>query len=348
MRLERMSVAGAIAALILLGFAATGKTLGLQAKTEPVVSPVLTQDDKTLLWEALRLKQALGDEVWPGLGSAAIPAVVYNDRFEFLIGHPSPPDTWAKVENDDFDGRSYFRRAADNPQAFAVRVGEEWAGSMSTLDRMNRKAPFKIAADFYVVLLLHEMFHAFQAREAPARFRRALALYAVERTYPAKDSAFVEAWNREGALLAAAIKSQNDREGLLKATRAFLQNRRDRRAQVPLSAGIADYEREMEWLEGLAKYAELRFYELAASSSASNSVGTGSIHYRPGLPFWTPDFMRLERLMGTQEGDLRFYLSGMAQARILDRLAPDWKQSFLQDGGSLEDLLTRTSDSPRD
>jgi hypothetical protein len=203
---------------------------------------------------------------------------------------------------------------------------------MSTLDRMNRKVPFKIAADFYVVLLLHEMFHAFQAREAPARFRRTLALYAVEKNYPAKDPGFVKAWNTEGALLSAALKTQ-DRGELLAATRDFLQNRQKRRAQIPLSVSIADYEREMEWLEGLAKYAEIRFYELAATSSAEK----GAIRYRSGLPFWSPDFMRLERVMGAQAGDLRFYLSGMAQSRILDRLAPDWKQRFLQ-AGILEDL----------
>ncbi|MDH4195920.1 MAG: hypothetical protein OEW05_00775 [Candidatus Aminicenantes bacterium] len=343
MRPERVSLKAAIAVFVLLALVPAGKALEPQTKEEPVDRPTLTADDKKLLQEALRLKQELGDEVWPGLGPAAIPAILYNDGYEFLVGHPSPPDSWLKVEDDGFAGQPYYRRAADDPQAFAVRVGEEWAGSMSTLDRMNRKAPFKIAADFYVVLILHEMFHAFQAREAPARFRRALALYALEKNYPAKDPGFVKAWNTEGALLAAALKSQN-REELLKTTREFLRNRRDRRAQVPLSAGIADYEREMEWLEGLAKYAELRFYELAASSSAA----TATISYRPGLPYWSQDFMRLERLMGTQEGDLRFYLSGLAQARILDRLKPEWKQRFLQDGGSMEDLITRTSDYPRD
>ncbi len=334
MGMKRRRGSKALAVFVLLALIPALRALEPQAKTEPLDSAVLTADDKKLLQEALRLKQAVGDEAWPGLASAAIPMVIYNDRYEFLVGHPSAPEPWTKVENDDFGGQAYYRRTAEDPQAFAVRVGEEWAGSLSTLERMNRKVPFKIAADFYVVILLHETFHAFQAKEAPARFHRALALYAQEKNYPAKDPSFVKAWNTEGSLLAAALKTKDQAE-LLTTTRVFLRNRRERHAQVPLSASIADYEREMEWLEGLAKYVEIRIYELAAASPGAPGV----LSYRSGLPYWLPDFMRLERLLGTQEGDLRFYLSGMAQARILDRLKPGWKQRFLQDGGSMEDLL---------
>jgi hypothetical protein len=56
-----------------------------------VTSPVLTARDKDLLAEALRLKSALGDEVWPGLGAEAIPVILYNDAYEFLTGMQDPP-----------------------------------------------------------------------------------------------------------------------------------------------------------------------------------------------------------------------------------------------------------------
>lgn len=301
----------------------------------PAASPLLTAQDKALLQEALNLKQALGDDVWPSLGTAALPIILYNDSFEFMIGSViPPPPPWVKTEGDVFSGRPYYRRPAKNPQAFAVEVEEEWAGSMSTLERMAGKIPFKISPDFYVVLLLHEVFHAFHAREAPARFRRASALYLLEGDYPAKDPAFAKAWTAEGALLAAALKAK-DRAEVLAATRAFLENRRARRESIPFSLGTTDYEREMEWLEGLAKYAEIRFYELAAARALEPSFTA----YKPGLPHWTWDFVRLEKQLGTQQGDLRFYLSGMAQARILDRLSPEWKARFFKEGGAMEDRL---------
>lgn len=304
--------------------------------SEPPAALLLTAEDKELLAEALRLKQVLGDEVWPGLGSAPIPVILYNESYEFLTGpvNSAPQPPWAVVERDNFLGQPYYRRPAANPQAFAVDLGAQWAASMSSLGRMIGKIPLKLGPDFYIVLLLHEAFHAFQASQEAGRFRRASALYALEREYPAKDLAFATAWTEEGALLAAAVKA-TDRAKTLDKVRAFLEKRDTRRASLPFSVSTADYEGQMEWLEGLGKYAEIRFYELAAARSADPAFAA----YKPGLPYWTWDFVRLEKQLGSQEGDLRFYLSGMAQARILDRLSPDWKVRFFKDGGALEDRL---------
>ncbi|MGZ7064743.1 MAG: hypothetical protein ACXVI6_00155 [Candidatus Aminicenantales bacterium] len=345
-----MVVALAISALLVMPGvvgARTGDEVRAQAagapQTQPAAkpaaaepSPVLTARDKELLAEALRLKQILGDEVWPGLGSAAIPVIIYNERYEFLTGpvNPLPQPPWVRVEKDDFSGQPYYRRPAQNPQAFAVDLGKQWAGSMTSLEAMNRRPRFKFSADFYVVLLLHEVFHAFQATVAPARFREANAVYALEKTYPVKDPAFAKAWTEEGALLAAALKAKDPGETMDKV-RAFLRQRDSRRE--PLQSGImaANYERQLEWLEGLAKYAEIRFYELAAARSQEPAFAA----YKPGLSYWTWDFVRLDKQLGTQEGDLRFYVSGMAQARILDRLSPGWKADFFKEGRSMEELL---------
>jgi len=309
----------------------------------PPPSPVLTAQDKELLAEALRLKQALGDEVWPGLGGASIPVIVYNEGYEFLTGpvNPAPAPPWAKVEKDTFAGEPYFRRPAEHPQAFAVNLGEQWAASMTSLETMNRKARIKISRDFYVVFLLHEAFHAFQALMEPARFREANSLYVLEKSYPAKEPVFAKAWTEEGAILAAALKAK-DRDETMDRVRAFLRQRDSRRGALPFNVVTAEYERQMEWLEGLAKYAEIRFYELAATRSKEPAFAA----YRPGLAYWTWDFVRLEKQLGAQEGDLRFYLSGMAQARLLDRLAPDWKIRFFKDGGGTEDRLRRLAQSP--
>jgi hypothetical protein len=80
----------------------------------------------------------------------------------------------------------------------------------------------------------------------------------------------------------------------------------------------------------------MRFYELAAARGAQEPAFAA---YKPGQPFLTWDFVRLEKQLGAQEGDLRFYLSGMAQARLLDRLAPEWKVRFFKDGGAPEGRL---------
>jgi hypothetical protein len=136
--------------------------------------PLLSAEDKAQLSEALRLQMALGDQLWRGLGRAHIPIILSNDRYEFLIGETNPPAPWVAVKGDSFNGKSYYHRDASNPQYFAVQVGEGWAGSIGTLDWMNKKSPLKLSRDFHVALILHEMFHAYQAAQSSERFKQAL------------------------------------------------------------------------------------------------------------------------------------------------------------------------------
>ena len=42
-----------------------------------------------------------------------------------------------------------------------------------------------------------------------------------------------------------------------------------------------------------------------------------------------------------REGETRFYYSGMAQAILLDRFAPDWKTNFWEENVWLDELLTK-------
>jgi hypothetical protein len=327
--------------LVLLAMnACNASTLAAQARNEaqaqqPALdSPLLSAADKSEVAEALRLQSSLGDQVWPGFGHSRIPMILYNDKYEFLTGAANPPAPWTPVEGDSFQSRPYYRRVAGKPQAFAVRIGTTWAGSMSTLERMNVKVPLKITPDYHIVMILHEMFHAYQAVQSPVRFARARAVYSSEDRYHKLDAAFAAAWNTEGSLLAAGLKANDDPQARL-GVRRFLQARDTRRAQASLSQELTAYERELEWLEGLAKYVEIRFYELAASHGSDPSFAG----YKPGLPYWRLDLMRLEKAMGQQAGDLRFYLSGMAQARLLDRLNIGWQVRAMRDEVYLEDLL---------
>ncbi|MEW5900060.1 MAG: hypothetical protein AB1715_01205 [Acidobacteriota bacterium] len=301
----------------------------------------LSPEDKAELIEALRLQKTLGAQVWPGFDRAEIPIILYDETSEFLIGLQNPPAPWMAVEGDDFQGRPYFRRSASKPQSFAVRTDGRWAGSLSTLSLMNRRAPLKLRQDFHIVLLLHEMFHAFQAEQAPERFDRALKVYAVENRYFFGDPEFAAAWDKEGALLAAGLKAP-DEAAARRAAREFLDARESRRRKASLGPDLLAFERELEWLEGLAKYAESRFSELAASPSGGPPPSTPIL----SDPFRQWDFVRLEKQLGRQKGDLRFYLSGSAQALLLDRLSADWKAKMRLADIVLEDALRHAVGPP--
>jgi hypothetical protein len=312
-----------------------GLASGLQIDVQsPVPGPFLSPDDKANLAEVLRVKADLGEELWPEFGRADIPIIVYNERFEFLIGEQKPPSPWILVEGDTFGGKLYHRCPSSSPQAFAVRVGNRWAGSMTSLASM-KGTPMRIVRESYVLFVHHEMFHAYQASRAAERFRQAEKAYAAEAGYPAKKPGFVEAWDKEGSLLAAALETTND-AARREAVRAFLQARDARRAEAVLTPDQVTFERDLEWLEGLGKYIEIRLCDLARARTADPAYTP----YRERLAYFgQSDRFLLAKRLGYQGGDLRFYLSGMAQARLLDELDPEWKQKIMRNGVYLEDLL---------
>ena len=227
--------------------------------------------DKTALAEALRLKSELGEDLWPGFGRAEIPVVVYDDDFEYLFGEPNPPAPWEIVGGDDFLGNPYFRRPAVNSQAFAVDLGRRWAGSLSTLSRMNRKIPMRLGPEWYSLGLVHEIFHAFQAESAPEAFTAARAVYAQESRYPFQDKDFAASWNAEGAALSKAMQASGPSE-IRAAADEFFRIRDARRKAARLSDDLIRFEQRLEWLEGLAKYVEIRADELAVARSRARVV----------------------------------------------------------------------------
>jgi hypothetical protein len=62
--------------------------------------------------------------------------------------------------------------------------------------------------------------------------------------------------------LAAAAVAESDAEAV-ELARQFLDLRGQRRAEGRLTAALIDYEQQREWLEGLAKYAELTLLRAA-------------------------------------------------------------------------------------
>ncbi|MHB2156245.1 hypothetical protein ACX8XN_17865 [Calditrichota bacterium GD2] len=321
-----------------------------QASCDSLLSPV----QKTYLQETLRLKKQFGNKVWPGLDSVNIPIVVFNNCYEFLTGMDRADAGWETISADDFMGRPYLRRKLREPKAFAVLLDKQWAGMLGTLNQMNfeflkgirqefppgiaQLFPYfwaRIAPDQYVVSLLHEMFHAYQAMRNPSRFGKIQSLYRLEQKYPYQNQDFIDLWNKEGFLLWEAL-STDDRQSMKETIREFIRIRQERRERYQITADLLDFERELEWLEGLAKYAEIRFYELAAEGNYRSEA----VQYRKGLPHWQMEFSRLRNSLGEQGSDFRFYLAGMAQARLLDRIDPDWKTKIMTTNLSLDELLS--------
>jgi hypothetical protein len=276
---------------------------------------------------------------------------------------------WEQVPGDSFNGQPYYRQRLLNgvtPQAFTVRVGQQSVASLTTMEWMKislreeirRQLPtvlalfvplrlvdrvFVSSSDWYIAALLHESFHSYQDTIAARPLAAAEeAARRHEGEYPWDDEALRSAWRAELELLATAVRaSPEEASGYVQQ---FLSLRDERRGNSKLSPESVRYEQQREWLEGLGKYTELAIWRQAATSPAYVPLMeegadpwfkgyTGSFEQR-----WSQEVDQMRR-MADAEGDGRFYYSGWAQAVLLDRLAPGWKDEVLGAGVPLETLL---------
>jgi hypothetical protein len=343
---------------------------------------VLSRPDKIRLIETTQLRRQVGDAVWPGWGDADIPMIVYNEEYAFLTGYPDPPDGWIKVPagiqrggawelvpGDSINGQPYYRQRLPDeettPEAFTVLVGERWVSSLPQMDwgkiRLMKYMrqdlppflrsifPYRLflsqlfsSSDQYISLIAHESFHAYQGMRVPQKLADSEnTSRQYEQQYPWDDTSLQADWQTELDLLTEALRSTDENQSAELALQ-FLEIRADRRASAQLNENMIAYEQQREWLEGLARYAELEIWRLAGDSSympvPETSEDPEFKAYRDYSRRWTNEVNQISR-MSTDEGDGRFYYTGMAQAFLLDRLMPGWKERAFDEDVWLEDLL---------
>jgi len=352
-------LAGGLVSLLVLAIIAYISNQNLP--TGPQQDQRLEPIDQARLAEALQLQDSLGDTVWPGWGKAEIPVLLWNPQTSFLVGFENPPADWIPVAGDNFQGATYYAQPTGDSQNFAVQIGDTWVSSMATKyeadqfmqqvfrdllpDFVEPVFPFRLLilnSEIQISAVLHESFHVFQAEQAPERFAFAQTAYATDADYWAVDPQMQADWETEIEILIEALDVSNDGDAATLAAQ-FLQQRQARRAAANLLPALVDYERQIEWLEGLAKYVELTIWQAAAQQPAYQPL--------PGMQA-DPDFKSYQtydqrwkqeisqaRTQANTEGDVRFYYTGLLQARLLDRLLPDWKTRIFEPDVCLEDLL---------
>lgn len=276
-------------------------------------------------------------------------------------------EAWQPVPNDSFNDQPYYRQPlpADGttPQAFVVRVGDRWVSSMQTMEwmeiafanQLREELPAFLApvfpytivnnlfirgSDGYISLLAHEAFHAFQGEMAAGKLAGAeTAVSQHEPRYPWDDATLQANWQTELDLLADALEDENH---TVELTKQFLAQRQKRRQEAGLTADFIAYEQQREWLEGLARYVELEVWRQAALSESyqPHPALLNDPKFNNYANFdrrWTQEIDQIRRM--ADGGDGRFYYTGMAQAILLDRLMPNWKEQAFDEGVWLEGLL---------
>ncbi len=348
-----------LAGLVLLAAGISALTnIGLP---QPENADRIPSVDKARLAEALNIKASLGNDLWPEWAATTNPIILFNHAYEFLIGFPGqPPAGWEAVPQDSYNGQAYFRRPAVDPQNFAMPVGDRWAASIATKTEadvflidtfrsmfptpLKQLFPYRVfiqPSETQICAVLHEDFHVFEQEAAPQRLVKAEAAHGSGDQYESTSVAFTSELKQEADLLARALGAKADASAA-DLVRQYLQVRDDRRKAYTLDQALVDYERWLEWEEGMAKYAEVDCYRLASQTGGYSPLPAmaGDPDFRSYRKFngrWSQELFQLRNPSGSTE--TRFYNNGMAESFLLDRLKPDWKKTVMQNGVFLEDLL---------
>jgi hypothetical protein len=123
----------------------------------------------------------------------------------------------------------------------------------------------------------------------------------------------------------------------------FIEAREQRRANAGLADKFVEYEKQREWLEGLAKYTELKIGVVAVYSNTYEPVqgaddAADFNMYQNKESYLKNQIAEAGRASG-RDGESRFYYGGMLQAMVLDKLDSSWREEAMDDSLFLEDFL---------
>lgn len=345
------------------------------------VTDRLTSDQKIYIAEYMHLQDEVMDELWPGY-TASFPAIVYNEEYAFLTGLQDPEPGWTKmpseehrgtgweiVDGDLFMGQLYYRQPLPDPditpENFTVKVGDEWVSTLQTREYaevsfyngfknelppvINLVFPYKLFwnlvmgdAENYVTGLIHEGFHGYQASVAFDKFAEAESVSWMSGDYPWGQPDNRSGWETETDYLVRAYEADTPEERREMAE-AFIHSREERRQQAGLDDSFIGYEKKREWLEGLAKYTELKIGVIAAGSPVYSPV-EGALEaddfemYENKESYLANQLSEVSRA-AARDGESRFYYGGMLQAMVLDQLSMDWRNRVMEEGIFLEDEI---------
>ncbi len=294
---RKISKAGAFALVVTaLGIA------GSRPGEEDVLSRPRPDADIFALMEALKPYEARS--VWPGFVPATIPVAVFEGTNTYAFGLPSAPEGFSLVPGQSgvyvFPGQHRLVRSNRR-----IHLDGIWMASVTTTQ------PFET----FVGNVIHEKFHVLQAHRHPDwRPNDAFLFY-----YPLDTPEAVLARRLEVEAFKRAVTATNDVDARGWAAEG-LRYRRQRLAELP--EGLANYEDEVQRLEGLAEYVEWkalgkdwldRFYDLDFAPAAIRSYG---------------------------------YIGGRWFGHLLDRFDATWKEDL--EAGGFKYLRERLETSVRD
>jgi len=336
-------IARVLLTVLLLGACAVSTATITPTATISATATPRTAPEFAEAAEAWHLLSSQGDQVWPGWGTAHIPLLIRSGEYDLLVGHPSPPQGFNLLPNVTVADQPVYRyqgHLVPVPAATAWKVGDVWSVAVPTreefqqaIDAQLGKGVVQLDAVNYIRAIVHEAFHAYALTviqgDVPNFGTNVDEAQVIQQLAALPDLDKQHAG--EGQALVSALQA-TDTPGTRDAAARFLKLRQTRRATE--DKPIAAYEQMTEWVEGLARYAEVALMRQADQTSET------LVNYQAGTAVWQQFLTDLAHPTSSPDGLRgRYYLLGAGQAFLLDRLMPAWKTRVLSEKIALEELL---------
>ncbi len=318
-------------------------------------SAELTPLELAQIAEIRHLLSTYAAEVWSGWGDNLPPLLFRKGEFDYLIGHPAPPPEFMPVPGLRIDGEPVYRMTGHltpAPVATAWQVGDIWAATtpvrdefQAAVDEILGKGVVVLDDAAFIRAVVHEAFHAYQmnfyggAEHLPA-FALMGELAWLDTLTEAERVALDRALVAEGQALNQALAAEATAEEIAAALDEFWRLRAERRATLPVDT--LAFEQAVEWMEGTARYCDVRLMLLAGSADygLSQEAAAVGLRYPPTQTVWDEFRAQLSDVLTIPGGYRdRFYVLGAAQMLVLDRLGDDWQTRLWADALLVEDLL---------
>lgn len=320
--------------------------LALLLAASAAAQPAMRDADRVRLAEAFRLAADVQEALWPGWSEVPFAVLLVTPDAEFLVGHPRPPDDFAPAARDTLLGAVFVRPRQLPPTLLATFP----VGGVSTVIVGTPEAT-GLASTAWVVTLLHEHVHQMQAH-APGYYAATDALglaggdttgmwmltYPFPYTSPVVGARFVAYRDALAGALAARYRPDAD------AARDTLDAARERLRDA-LSDADARYLDFQQWQEGVARDTERRVADAAADRHDPLPAFAVLPYAEPYAAVARTQRRALADALATADlaawGRAAFYVTGAAEALLLDAEAPGWRRRYLADRFTLAPARAR-------
>lgn len=306
-------------------------------------APPLSVNDRTRLAEAFHIAAAVGDSLWAGWSRAPFAVLLVTPEHEYLIRHVTPTKEFVRIGFDTLLKSDVHVR----PRVFDTGLLATFpaVGGVPTIV-IGQPEQTMLSSTAWVLTVLHEHFHQLQYSQ-PTYYSgvNALGLARGDQSgmwmlnFPfAYDSAAVQ--TRFATYTAALLRALSASDDSLRAASRSVSLARDSLRQM-LGRDDNTYLAFQLWQEGVARYTELKIARLAAGVAPTAAFRALS-DFRPyaaqaeRLEAGIRNQLTTRRLQGARRE--LFYPVGAAEALLLDRTLPKWRDFYFTRQFSLTSL----------